>query len=483
MSLVELEPKIVWKHFNEIRKIPHCSGSEEKLADYILSFAEEKGIEAEKDSTGNVVVRVPATPGHEDAETIVLQGHIDMVCEKDSDVEHDFSSDPIEVEIQGEWVTAKGTTLGADNGIGVAASLAMAESEDVEHGPLELLFTVDEEVGLVGAGSLKPGFVTGRTLINLDSEEIGEVYIGCAGGGDSTIKLHVDTVEAPFGTKSYKLKVAGLKGGHSGIDINAGRGNAIKIATHTLSEILENQPCHVVAIRGGSKRNAIPRECEADLMILETAVDDVSGIVKDIAVRIKEEFKDEDPDLNITLNPGEETFNKVLSGESQGRMMKLLNDLPHGVHAMSKEIEDLVETSNNVATIATGEEEVVIGTSTRSSIADELESLRQKIKTMAEEAGAEIDIHEAYPGWKPNLESKILATVKDVHTREFGEEPKMMAIHAGLECGIIGEKYEGMDMVSFGPWIQHPHSPGERVNIPSVEQFWQLVVAVAKEVS
>ncbi len=483
MSITDLEPKLLWKHFDEIRKIPHCSGSEEKIAEYVMSFAREKGFEADKDKVGNVMVRVPATPGHEDADTLVLQGHMDMVCEKNSDVDHAFSSDPIQVEIKDEWVTARGTTLGADNGIGLAAALALAESDDTEHGPLELLFTVDEEVGLVGAGSLQPGFVKGRTLINLDSEEIGEVYIGCAGGGDSIITLPVDTVEAPAGTKSYKLKVTGLKGGHSGIDINAGRGNAIKIAATVLSRIVENQPCHVVSIRGGSKRNAIPRECEVDMMILETASDDVAGIVKEAASEIKEEFKDEDPDLEINLNQGEENFNRVFNADSQEKLVKLLNDLPHGVHAMSREIEELVETSNNVATVSTGDGEVVIGTSTRSSIADELKSLRQKIKSMAQDAGAEIDIQEAYPGWEPDLDSKILATVKDVHTREFGEEPKMMAIHAGLECGIIGEKYEGMDMVSFGPWIQHPHSPGERVNIPSVKQFWQLVVAVAREIA
>jgi dipeptidase D len=483
MSLSGLEPKLLWKHFEKILSIPHCSGNEAQMAEYLLSFAKSQKWEADKDEAGNVVIRVPATPGHENAPTVVLQGHMDMVGEKDSNVDHDFFKDPIQVELDGEWLTAKGTTLGADNGIGEAAALAISESGETVHGPLELLFTVDEEVGLTGAGKLKAGFLEGNMMLNLDSEELGAVYIGCAGGGDSTITLPFTRADAPAGTKPYMLKVSGLRGGHSGIDIHEKRGNAIKILARILQKVVSAQPCHLVGLAGGSKRNAIPRESSAELMVLETAINDVSELVGQEVAAIGEELGGEEVNLAATIEPSEEAFTKILDEKSQGTVLKLLEDIPHGVDAMSKDIDGLVETSNNLATISTGGSDFVIGTSTRSSIAADLHGLRGRIRAIAEGAGAGVEENEPYPGWEPNLDSALLATVKKVHEREFGTTPEMKAIHAGLECGIIGEKFPGMDMISIGPWIEHPHSPGERVNVPSVGTFWKLLAAVLEELA
>jgi dipeptidase D len=483
MSVSGLEPKNVWKHFDKIRSIPHCSGHEERLAEYLISYAKGKELDAEKDAAGNVVIRVPATSGHEAAPVVVLQGHMDMVGEKNSDVAHDFSKDPIQLEFQGEWLKAKGTTLGSDNGIGLAAALSVIDSKDVVHGPLELLFTVDEEVGLTGAGKLQRGFVKGDMLMNLDSEELGAVYIGCSGGGDTTLKFPVSFIDAPAGTKGFVLKVTGLRGGHSGIDINEQRGNAIKILSRCLWKASRTQPVHLVGLRGGNKRNAIPREAEAELMVLETAVDDLSGIIGDEAAKIVEELGGREINLVVKIAASDRTFSRVMDPNFQKTLLDLLIALPHGVEAMSYDIAGLVETSNNLATISTGGDEVTIALSTRSSIASALKALRERIRSIAELAGAAVDENEPYPGWKPNLESKLLAVVKAVHLREFGKEPQLKAIHAGLECGIIGEKFPGMDMVSIGPWIEHPHSPDERVNIPSVEKFWTLLKAVLAELA
>ena len=483
MALSGLEPKELWKHFEKFTTIPHGSGNEEQIGEYLLSYAKGKGLDAEKDAAGNVVVRIPATPGHEKAPTVVLQGHMDMVCEKNSDVDHDFLKDPLKLELDGDWLTAKGTTLGADNGIGLAAGLAIADRDDLTHGPIEVLATVDEEVGLTGAGKLQAGFLAGEIMLNLDSEEFGAVYIGCAGGGDSTIKLPVSTVDAPAGTKHFVLRVSGLRGGHSGIDIIEQRGNAIRILARVLAAIVATQPCHVASVNGGSKRNAIPREAKAELMILETAVEDVSEIVGALVEKIRIELGGREPDLAVTIVPADEPVTAVFDAATQKKALDLLIAIPHGVEAMSYDIAGLVETSNNLATVSTGGDAVTIGTSTRSSISSALLALRDRIRAIAELAGADIVENDPYPGWMPNLDSKILAVLSGVYSREYGEEPEKKAIHAGLECGIIGEKFPGMDMVSFGPTIEHPHSPDERVDIPSVGKFWKLLVATLAELA
>lgn len=483
MALNGLEPGKLWEHFGKICEIPHCSWNEEELGEYLMTFAKEKNLEAEKDAAGNVVIRVPATEGHENAPVIVLQGHLDMVGEKNSDVEHNFDKDPIQTEIDGDWLTARGTTLGADNGVGVAAALALVDEENVVHGPLEILSTVSEEVGLIGAGKLQPDFLKGRILMNLDSEEIGEVYIGCAGGGDSVLKLPVEETDPPADSKGVSIKITGLRGGHSGIDIIEQRGNAIKILVRILSRILSEKSISIVSFEGGKMRNAIPREAVAITAVQGADIGDIEGIAQDEIKTIAMELGGREKELKVVIESMDEVPAKIMTQESQKTLIDLLVALPHGIEAMNYDIEGLVETSNNLATIKIEDGMAVIGTSTRSSIISALNALSARIGAVARLAGAEVEERDPYPGWMPNLESKILAVVKDVHKREFGKEPEMKAIHAGLECGIIGEKFPGMDMVSFGPWIEHPHSPEERVNIPSVKTFWKLLTAVLKEMA
>jgi dipeptidase D len=483
MSLSGMEPKDLWVHFEKFLSIPHTSGNEAGMGEYLLEWAAAKGFDAEQDETGNVVVRVPATPGKEKAPVIVLQGHMDMVGEKNSDIDFDFMKDAIQTEMDGDWLTAKGTTLGADNGIGLASGMAIAEADDVVHGPLEILATVDEEVGLTGAGKIKPGFLKGSVMLNLDSEALGEVTIGCAGGGDSTITLPIKRIDAPAGTKPFTLKVSGLRGGHSGIDIHEQRGNAIKIITRLVAMITGSQPAHLVEIRGGNKRNAIPREAFAELMILDTAVKDVKELVSDQIAKIAIELGGREKDLGASLAPSDSGGSKVLDGASQATLLDLLIALPHGVEAMNYDIAGLVETSNNLATISMTDGEAKIGTSTRSSIKTALQALRDRIAAMSRLAGASVVENDPYPGWMPNVDSDLLKVFKGVHKEVFGAEPKTIAIHAGLECGIIGEKFPGMDMISFGPDIQHPHSPDERVNVSSVGKFYGLLSALVTKLA
>jgi dipeptidase D len=478
MSVGDMEPKNLWKHFEKFLSIPHTSGNEAGMGEYVLAWAAEKGLEAEQDKAGNVVVRVPATAGKEGAPVVVLQGHMDMVGEKNSDLDFDFMKDAIQTEMDGDWLTAKGTTLGADNGIGLAAGMAAAEDDSIVHGPLEILATVDEEVGLTGAAQIQPGFLKGEMMLNLDSEELGEVTIGCAGGGDSNLILPVTRNDAPAGTKPFTLKVFGLRGGHSGIDIHEQRGNAIKVITRIVGSITASQPAHLIEIKGGNKRNAIPRETFAELMILETAVKDVEELVSDWIAKIAIELGGKEKGLDASLTPSENGGGKVLDAQSQAALLDLLIALPHGVEAMNYDIEGLVETSNNLATIAMTDGEAKIGTSTRSSIKTALQALRDRISADARLAGASFVENDPYPGWMPNVDSDLLRVFQGVHKEVFGEEPKTIAIHAGLECGIIGEKFPGMDMISFGPDIEHPHSPDERVNVPTVAKFWDLLAAL-----
>jgi len=483
MALSGLEPKALWAHFEKFLAIPHTSGNEKGMAEYLLAFAESHGLKADRDEAGNVVVRIPASKGKEKAPVVVLQGHMDMVGDKNADVQHDFDKDPIKPRRDGDWIKASGTTLGADNGIGLAAALALAEAKDVVHGPLEILATVDEEVGLTGAGKIKPGFLSGQVMLNLDSEKLGEVTIGCAGGGDSTLTLPLETLDIPAGTRAFTLKVFGLRGGHSGIDIHEQRGNAIKILARLLTAICAQHPCHIVSLSGGNKRNAIPREAFAEVMVLETAVDEAKGFLQDEIARIALELGGREKGLAASLEPSDGGHSRVLAVKSQTVLLDLLSALPHGVEKMSYDIAGLVETSNNLATISTDNGSAVIGTSTRSSISSALHALRGRIAACARLAGAETVENTPYPGWKPNLDSKVLKVFKKVHKDVFGKEPETIAIHAGLECGIIGEKFPGMDMISFGPTIENPHSPDERVNVPSVGQFWKLLSALLGELA
>ncbi len=474
------KPSLIWKHFEHILKIPHCSGNEEAMGEYIISVAENSNLEWEKDKVGNVVVRKKATAGHEHTEGVILQGHLDMVGEKNSDIVHDFTKDEIQAEVKGEWVQAKGTTLGADNGIGVAASLAVMEDPSLTHGPLEFLFTVDEETGLTGATKIEPGFLKGKKLLNLDSEEEGEFTIGCAGGADSEITLSLKRNTGSSGDL-FQLKLFGFRGGHSGIDINQGRGNAIQLLAHMLSQTMKEFSFELIRMEGGNKRNAIAREAWADLYIDTSQEQNLSSFFQKAFEEIKLEYQAVEKEANFSFEKSDGDKEDPLTTESQEALINLLAALPHGVIAMHPEIEGLVETSSNLAIIHTHQDNAEIICSSRSSDASALKSTRATIATVSQEAGAEINQPEGYPGWTPNLQSPLLKTLKEVYKKVSQKEPEVGAIHAGLECGIIGEKYPGMDMISFGPTIEHPHSPEERVHVGSVEKFWTFLTTALAE--
>ncbi len=483
MALEGLNPKALWQHFEEMTRIPHGSGNEKAMAEYIEGYARKKGWKVEKERAGNLIIRTPATPGHENAPAVVLQGHMDMVCEKNSDVEHDFLKDPLKLKISGDWITAEGTTLGADNAIGMAASLAVAEDPTAVHGPLELLFTVDEEVGLTGAGKIAKGALKGRVMLNLDSEEIGVFTVGCAGGGDSTLRLPVVKRNAPRGAVALHVKVSGLRGGHSGIDIHEQRGNANRVLARTLMSATGKVKFFIASMSGGSKRNAIPREAWALCLVPKDKKRAfMSAIAKEEALA-KAELASIDPDLKVTVTAVKDSPAKVLDAGSTARVLDLLLALPHGVEFMSYAIPGLVETSTNLATIDLEPRALVVGMSTRSSVGSALDVLRNRIDAVASLAGAKVEKNKPYPGWKPNLDSQILKVAKRVYQGQFGKDAKVEACHAGLECGIIGEKFEGMDMISFGPTIQNPHSPEERVNAPSVEKFWTFLKALLADLA
>lgn len=476
-----LKPSLLWKHFEQILKIPHCSGDEKALDDYIISVAERLALKWKRDSVGNIVVEKEASPGNEKSDPLILQGHLDMVCEKNSDVEHDFTKDAIQAELEGDWIQAKGTTLGSDNGIGVATSLAIMESKDLGHGPLEFLFTVDEETGLTGATQIKPDFLKGKKLLNLDSEEEGTFTIGCAGGADSEITLPLERKKAKG--EFYRLKIYGFRGGHSGLDINQGRGNAIKLLTRILWQAQKDFSFSLVRMEGGNKRNAIPREAWADFFFDEGQSSSFSSFIKTAFAKIQSEYKAVEKEANFSLERSDREKENALAPQTQKTLLNFLLGLPHGVIAMHPEMEDLVETSTNLAIIHTHSDHAQIICSSRSSVASALEATRNTIAALSELSGAKIHQPEGYPSWTPDLESALLKTLKKVYKTTFQKEPEVGAVHAGLECGIIGEKFSGMDMISFGPTIEHPHSPEERVHIGSVEKFWKFLTAILTELA
>jgi dipeptidase D len=470
-----LRPVPLWRHFNSVCGIPHCSGNEKALGDFVMAAAKARGCVAKRDAVGNVLVEVPAAKGKEKSPAVVLQGHLDMVCEKNSGTRHDFDRDPIRPVVDGDWVRAEGTTLGADNGMGVAAALAVMEDDSLVHGPLELLFTIDEETGLNGANGLQPGFIRGRFLLNLDSEEEGVFFIGCAGGADSDITLPLKRTPGGSGDP-LKVTLSGLRGGHSGIDIHTGRGNAVQLLTRLLVGL--DVPFSLVHLEGGNKHNAIPREAFAHVL-----AKDAAGLKQALQAgmdRIRFEYKAVEKDAVLTVEPAEDHHRSPMDDRSRSTFLSLLLALPHGVLAMSQEIPDLVETSNNLAIVRVTQDAARIHTSTRSSIASALDAAREKIGAVAGLAGADVKHLDGYPGWAPDLQSPLLAVMKRVHKDLTGKEPEIKAVHAGLECGIIGEKYPGMDMISFGPDLRNPHSPDEKVSIPTVERFYGLLAATLK---
>jgi len=478
-----LQPELVWKYFAEISRIPRCSKHEEHIAEYVIDTAKKLGLVAKQDRFGNVLVKKPASAGFSRVRSVCLQGHLDMVCEKNADTQHDFSKDPIELVRKNGVLMANGTTLGADNGIAVATNLAIMEDKSLEHGALEFLFTVDEETGLTGAQNLQNDFVESRTLLNLDSEEEGSIYVGCSGGRDTLATWRVAFEAAPAGTVGCVLKVSGLKGGHSGLEIDKGRGNAVKILNRVLLN-LQNLGARLASIEGGNKRNAIPRECSAVIFLPRKKVEDAGKQVGMLATTLRVEIATVDPDVQITLTEDPKIKKgKVIKKAQQQGILLGLAALPHGVLKMSADISGLVETSTNVAVISTTKKGIVLATSQRSSVTSELQEALQSVSSILQLSGADVESTDGYPGWKPDLKSPILKLAKETYKSLNGKEPEVKAIHAGLECGIIGERIPGMDMISFGPTLEGVHSPDEKIHIDTVEKFYRFLLAILKNVS
>ncbi|MEE9152369.1 MAG: aminoacyl-histidine dipeptidase [Thermoplasmata archaeon] len=476
-TLKGLKPESVWNYFDRIRQIPRCSKNEAKAVELIQSVAKELGLEAKRDEAGNVIIKKPASEGYEDHRSLCLQGHLDMVCEKNTDVKHDFSKDAIQLKREGEYIMAKGTTLGSDNGIGCAILLAMAQAKDLKNPPLELLFTVDEETGMTGASKMRAGFLEARKLINVDSEELGTIYIGCAGGGDTTLKFSLGEKVQAKGMSPVEVSVKGLKGGHSGVDIHLGRANAIKCIARVLYNIALEQKTILVKISGGNKRNAIPREARARLLLED--MNKSSKIIKKTEQELRDEY--EDIDDGIEVQQSEFESQEGFSPEMTKGLISLLYALPHGYLAFNPHIPDLVDTSTNLAMVNMEGNEIIIGCNTRSSVNSAMESVRDNIMAIAQLAGAKGTKEGSYPSWKPNMKSELLATAKGVYKEKFGEDPEMKAIHAGLETSIIGAHFPKMDMISVGPLIEYPHSPDERVKINSVKIFWEYLVSLLEK--
>ncbi|HTY12533.1 MAG TPA: aminoacyl-histidine dipeptidase [Bacteroidota bacterium] len=477
-----LKPELVWKYFAEISKIPRGSKNEKQISAYVVQTAKNLGLEAKQDKFMNVVVKKPASPGRENVASLCLQGHLDMVCEKNKETVHDFEKDPIELVRKGNVIMANGTTLGADNGIAVATNLAIMEDRSLVHGPLEFLFTIDEETGLTGANNLKAGQLESKTLMNLDSEEEGALYVGCSGGRNTVGTWSVSFKSAPGDSLPFALHVKGLRGGHSGLEIDKGRGNSIKILNRVLIA-LEKVDARLSLIEGGNKSNAIPRESEALIYIPKKSVKKAQAIVEQWNSIIKGELATAEPDLSVSLQSAEvKKKGKVIKKNQLKILTQTISALPHGVVKMSADIPGLVETSTNVAIIRTEKNKIVVTTSQRSSVASEIDEILQTVAAVFELGGAKVVRAEGYPGWKPNLDSQILKVAKSTYQSLYGKEPEVKAIHAGLECGIIGEKFPGMDMVSFGPTLEGVHSPDEKIYIDTVERFWNFLLGILKNV-
>jgi len=476
-----LKPAGLWKYFAELSKIPRPSKHEAAAAAFVVGTARKLGLECAQDAAGTVVVRKPASKGLESRPMVCLQGHLDMVPEKRPDKKHDFLKDPLTLVRKGNTLMADGTTLGADNGVAVATSLAIMADGSLVHGPLEFLFTIDEETGLTGAHNLQPGFLKSRILLNLDSEEEGALYVGCSGGRDTMGTWPLDAEAAPAGSAGLEIKVGGLRGGHSGLEIDKGRGNAIKLLNRTLLE-LAPLGARLARIDGGNKRNAIPRDAAAVVFVPKKHLDAAKAIIASMNATCRAELSvSVDPSLEITAAPFKGR-GKVLRKSVQRKLTMALAALPHGVIKMSADIPGLVETSTNLGVITTGKKDISVATSQRSSVASEIVDIADSVRAVFELAGAAVTGSDGYPGWKPNLDSPILKIAVATYKGLYGREPEVKAVHAGLECGIIGEKYPGMDMVSFGPTLEGVHSPDEKIYIDTVEKYWDFLMAVLKNV-
>ena len=480
-SVIEgLEPKSIWEHFYAISQIPRESGNEEAVGKYIISVTEKNGLKYKKDKVGNIVVMAPAS-GRTNRPTVVIQGHTDMVCEKNAGTEHDFSKDPIRLVRDGDWMHADGTTLGADNGIGVVCALALMDGQNIEKPPMEFLFTVDEETGLTGANELEPGFLESRILINLDSEEEGAFYIGCAGGKHTILKRKIELEKIPAGMTGLKVKLGGLRGGHSGLNIHEGLGNSIKLLSRVLYSLRGTIPFKLVSFSGGNKHNAIPREAETTILIAQDKVSEVQSIIGKMEQIFRSELQFVDKDVFLKFE-SVQNIEKAYKDNLQFDLINLLYSMPHGVMSMSHAVKGLVETSTNMAVIEQKNGMIELLTSQRSSVASAIEDIADKVKSLGELAHFDVEQGGGYPAWEPNPDSELLKTAQQTYKTLYGQEPEVKAIHAGLECGIIGEKYPGMDMISFGPTIEGAHSPDECVHIPAVENCWKFLLALLKTI-
>lgn len=482
MNITELKPQIVWKFFHQITQVPRPSKKEGKIIEYLKSFAQEYNIPIKVDEAGNILMSKPATPGKENLPTVILQSHMDMVCEKNNDTIHDFENDPIETIVDGEWLRAKGTTLGADNGIGMAAELALLASNDIEHGPIECLFTVDEETGLTGAKALKEGFMTGDILLNLDSEDEGEIFMGCAGGKDTQAIFHYEPQPTDANLVYLSINIKGLNGGHSGGEIHKGLGNANKILVRYLYLLGAQIDYTLCSINGGNLRNAIAREAQAIIGVASKDKETARILLNHFTADIENELKHVDPNVRILMESTEQPETSI-NEECKNRLIWALHACPHGVMGMSHDIEGLVETSTNLASVKMGPDNtIIVGTSQRSSIESCKNMIANQVASTFKLAGAEVKHGDGYPGWAPNPNSKILKVAQDTYKKLFNKEAKIMAIHAGLECGLFLEKYPHLDMISFGPTLRDVHSPNERIKIDTVDLWWSHLLELLKSI-
>jgi len=479
-ALTKLQPEPVWKHFDKLAAIPRGYTNEAAARDYVRSVASKLALETQQDAAGNLIVRKPARPGRESAPVTLLQGHLDMVCEKSDSTAHDFTKDPIRIVHDGDWLKADGTTLGADNGVGVAAALAVMESTNINHGPLEFAFTIDEETGLTGASEFAPGILKSKYFLNLDTETIGDICIGCAGGVNTIARRKVTRVPTK-GSAAFRIKVTGLRGGHSGVDIHQGRGNAIRVMGGVLQDLLVHPPVELAEINGGSAHNAIPREAVAVVVLDSSREAELKKLIAAGETAHQDELGSFDSGLQITVEKTDRPAT-VLNSADANAFASLLVAVPHGILYMSPDVPGLVQTSTNLATVRTSADTLEVVTSQRSAIAPSKDAAARMVATVARLAGFEPEHTGSYPGWKPEPHNELITKLQEVHNKVFGKPGNLIAMHAGLECGVIGEKYPGMQLVSFGPTIVDPHSPNERVQISTVNDFWKYLKAVLEAV-
>ncbi|MBD5184360.1 MAG: aminoacyl-histidine dipeptidase [Bacteroidales bacterium] len=483
MEVKDLKPELIWKCFDEVTKIPRPSCHEEQIREFLVNFAKENGIAVKTDKVGNVVMHKAATPGHENAPTVILQAHMDMVAEKNNDVNHDFMKDPIDTYVDGDWVRARGTTLGADNGIGVAAAMAVMLDKTLVHGPVEALFTVNEEIGLEGAQNLGKDMITGTMLLNLDSEDDGEIFVGCAGGIDTTAEFEYKRSFTPENFKYMRVSVSGLLGGHSGGDIHLGRANANKVIARFIWECSQRWNTCLCSIEGGNLRNAIPREANAVFGIQADRHEEMMRRLHSYVNEIKNEYEGVEPGMKLEIEEVERP-EYCLDSETSLAIVRAVYSAPHGVISMSRDIEGLVETSTNLASVKMPEEgKVIVTTSQRSSVESRKDDIAGQVEAHFQLAGAKVTHSDGYPGWAPNMKSPIMKISAEAYEELFGVKPAIKAIHAGLECGLFLAKYPHLDMVSFGPTMTGVHSPDEQLLIPTVDKFWKHLCKVLEKVA